>query len=97
MKICVYKKEYFKQSREVQSAITGAVGSLYERISAYESQNITFDRIFNDERVKYDKHGNFYTFKFHKSNLQLRILYSYIIINNTPIIIIADFVIKKEE
>ena len=96
MDMCVYKKDYFKESHEVQSAITCAVSNLYERIAMYENQNITFARIFNDDRVKYDKHGDFYTFKFQKSNLQLRILYAYIIIDGTPVIIVADFVIKKK-
>lgn len=96
MDICVYKKDYFKESHEVQTAITCAVVSLYERITIYEKQNIAFARIFNDDRVKYDKHGDFYTFKFQKSNLQLRILYAYIIINGIPVIIVVDFVIKKK-
>lgn len=95
MDMCVYKKDYFKESHEVQSAITCAVSTLYERISMYENQNITFARIFNDDRVKYDKHGDFYTFKYQKSNLQLRILYAYIIIEGTPVIIVADFVVKR--
>jgi len=96
MDMCVYKKDYFKESHEVQNAITAAVSSLYDRITMYESQNITFGRIFNDDRVKYDKHGDFYTFKYQKSNLQLRILYAYILINETPVIIVADFVVKKK-
>jgi len=96
MEMCVYKKDYFKQSSEVQKAITSAIGSLYERISLYENQNIAFGRIFNDDRVKYDKHGDFYTFKFQKSNMQLRILYAYVFINNTPVIIVADYVVKKK-
>ena len=96
MDICVYKKSYFKESSEVQKAITCAVSSLYSRITTYENQNVSFGKIFNDDRVKYDKHGDFYTFKYQKSNMQLRILYAYILINGTPVIIVADFVIKKK-
>lgn len=96
MNMCVYKKDYFKESHEVQNAISCAVSNLYERIAMYEGQNIGFGRIFNDDRVKYDKHGDFYTFKFQKSNMQLRILYAYIIIDEIPVIIVADFVIKKK-
>lgn len=96
MKICIYKKDYFKESAEVQKAVVSAVSTLYGRISAYEKQNITFTKIFNDDRVKYDKHGDFYTFKYQRSNLQLRILYSYINVNGTPVIIVADFVKKKK-
>lgn len=51
MDMCVYKKDFFKESHEVQKAITCAVSSLYERIMMYENQNIAFGRIFNDDRV----------------------------------------------
>ena len=96
MKICIYKKDYFKESPEVRKAVVNAVSTLYGRISAYEKQNVAFTKIFNDDRVKYDKHGDFYTFKHQRSNMQLRILYSYINVNGTPVIIVADFVIKKK-
>ena len=64
MKIYVGCKEYFKESKEVQKAIISGVMMLYGRIQNYEEQNIEFNRIFNDDKVKYDKHGQFYTFKF---------------------------------
>lgn len=95
MDMYVYKKDYFKEAHEVQNAILSAVKNLYERICLYEAQKISFDRIFNDDRVKYDKHGHFYTFKFQHSNMQLRILYTYLIIDGNPVIIVADFAIKK--
>lgn len=97
MKICISNKEYFKESKEVQKAIISGVESLYGRIRSYEKQNIEFDRIFNDDKVKYDKHGQFYTFKFQKSNMQLRVLYSYMIIDGCPVVIVADFFIKKRD
>jgi len=96
MEIYVYSKNYFKESATVRNAILTAVGMLYERISSYEAQNIQFGRIFNDPSVKSDKHGDFYTIKTQKSSMQLRILYSYIIIDGRPVIIIADFHIKKK-
>ena len=95
MNICVCCKEYFKESKEVQKAIVNGIETLYSRIQNYEEQNIEFNRIFNDDKIKYDKHGQFYTFKFQKSNMQLRILYAYIVIDNVPIIIVADFFVKK--
>ncbi len=95
MEICVYCKEYFKKSKEVQKAIISGVQNLYNRINLYESQNVEFARIFNDDKVKYDKHGQFYTFKFQKTNMQIRVLYSYIIVNFVPVIVIVDFFIKK--
>ncbi|MBQ8767725.1 MAG: hypothetical protein IJZ16_13090 [Clostridia bacterium] len=95
MNICVSCKDYFKESKEVQKAIVSGVETLYGRIQNYEEQNIDFNQIFNDDKVKYDKHGQFYTFKFQKSNMQLRVLYSYIIVDCIPVVIVADFFIKK--
>lgn len=96
MNICVSCKGYFKESKEVQKAIVSGVEILYGRIQNYEEQNIGFERIFNDDKVKYDKHGQFYTFKFQKSNMQLRVLYSYLIVDCVPVLVIADFFVKKE-
>lgn len=62
----------------------------------YEDQGIAFNRIFNDDKVKYDKHGLFFTFKCQKSNMQLRILCSYLISDGEPVILIADYFIKKK-
>jgi len=70
--------------------------SLSKRILAYENQNISFNAIFNDDYVKYDKHGEFYTFKSQKCNIQLRILYAYITVNNEPAILVVDYWIKKK-
>lgn len=96
MEMYVYKKDYFKESKEVQTAIVKSMTDLYKRIKMYEVQKIDFDKIYNDDNVKYDKHGRFYTYKSQKSNVQLRILYSYMIVDNTPTILIADFFIKKK-
>lgn len=95
MKVYVSCKDFFKDSKEVQDAIIDGVENLYTRIQNYEKQNIEFNRIFNDDKIKYDKHGQFYTFKFKKSNIQLRILYSYIIIDFKPVIVVADYFVKK--
>jgi len=96
MEICVYKKDYFKESTEIQKAIVLAMENLYERIRLHETQNTPFERIFNDDKVKYDKHGKFYTFKCQKSNVQLRILYAYFLLNGKPILVIADYITKKK-
>lgn len=96
MDVYVCNKDYFKESKEVQTAILKSMQDLYKRINMYESQNITFEKIYNDDNVKYDKHGKFYTYKSQKSNVQLRILYSYLIINDVAVILIADFYIKKK-
>ena len=81
----------------MQKAVIYGVEALYGRICSYEQKGIEFDRIFNDDKVKYDKHGQFYTFKFQKSNMQLRILYAYIIVDCVPVIIVADFFVKKKD
>lgn len=96
MKIYIYKKDYNKESKEVRNAIISSANALYDRIRMYENQGIAFNRIFNDDKVKYDKHGQFFTFKCQKSNMQLRILYSYLICDGEPVILIADYFIKKK-
>lgn len=97
MKMYVYKhRDFIKESCEVQKAITGAVANLYKRIKNYEAQNISFEKIVNDDHVKYDQYGKFYAYKIKKPNMQLRILYSYIVIDGTPIVLVGDFFIKKK-
>lgn len=89
-------KNYFRESKDLQKAIVSASTALYDRIHSYESQNIDFSRIYNDDKVKYDKHGEFYTYKTQKQNMQIRILYAYVVIDTVAVIIIADFVVKKK-
>ena len=96
MKLYICKNDYNKEPKEVKEAIRSSVEMLYERIKMYENQGITFNRIFNDDKVKYDKHGKFFTFKNQKSNMQLRILYSYFLDNNEAVFLIADYFIKKK-
>lgn len=96
MDIYVYDKKYFKEAKEVQRAIVMAVDNLYERIEEYEAQNIDFQKIYDDDKVKYDKCGQFYVYKSQKLAMQLRILYTYLKVNNMPVIVIADYVIKKK-
>ena len=96
MNLYICKKDYIKESREVKEAIRSSIDMLYERIRMYEDQGVSFNRIFNDDKVKYDKHGKFFTFKNQKSNMQLRILYSYFIDDNEAVFLIADYFIKKK-
>lgn len=96
MRMYIYKKDYKKEAREVQMAIIDSVKALYERIKMYEKQGVPFQRIFNDDKIKYDKHGKFFTFKCQKSNMQLRILYAYVVYNQEPILLIADYFVKKK-
>lgn len=97
MKILVYKKDFFKESVEVRNAIVNAMYDLYTRIQLYANQNIEFDKIYNDDKIKYDKHGDeLFTYKCQKANVQLRILYGYRVIHNEPVFLIADYAIKKK-
>ena len=89
-------KDYFRASKEMQKALIGASTTLYDRIRAYEAQSISFEKIYNDDKVKYDKHGQFYTYKTRKQNLQIRLLYAYLILDGVAVIIIADFTVKKK-
>ena len=92
MRFYVNNKNYFKEKSEIQRAIKEGLKTLDKRISAYESQGVPFEKIFDDDKVKYDKHGDFYTFKYRKGNIQLRILYSYLGENSYCI---ADYYVKK--
>lgn len=97
MKILIYKKDFFKESVEVRKAIIAAIYDLYTRIQLYQNQNIEFDKIYNDDKIKYDKHGDeFFTYKCQKSNVQLRVLYGYKVIHNEPTFLLADYAIKKK-
>lgn len=96
MKLYILKKDYNKESREIQRAIMSSMELLLGRILEYEKQGVCFDRIFNDDKIKYDKHGKFFTFKSQKSNVQLRILYSYMLIDQEPVFLIADYYVKKK-
>ena len=95
MKLYICQKGYNKEPKEVKEAIRTSIEILYARIIKYEEQGVTFNRIFNDDKVKYDKHGKFFTFKHQKSKMQLRILYSYFIYDNEEVFLIADYFIKK--
>lgn len=97
MKQYILKKDYNKESREIQKAIMSSMEVLLRRIKEYEKQGVCFNRIFNDDKIKYDKHGKFFTYKSQKSNMQLRILYSYLSIGDEPVFLIADYHVKKKD
>lgn len=97
MKLYILKKDYNKESREIQKAIMSSMEVLLRRIKEYEKQGVCFNRIFNDDKIKYDKHGKFFTYKSQKSNTQLRILYSYMSVGDEPVFLIADYHVKKKD
>ncbi len=69
---------------------------MIQQQNAYKNQGVSFEKIFNDDHVKYDKHGQFYTFKYQRNNIQIRILYAYITVDETEIIMITDYFVKKK-
>ena len=97
MKLYILKKGYNRENIEIQRAVMSSMELLLERITGYEKQGVCFERIFNDDKIKYDKHGKFFTFKSQKSNIQLRILYSYMLIGQEPVFLIADYYVKKKK
>lgn len=97
MKVLVNSKNYFKEKADMQRAINEALSILLFRIQQYEVSGVPFDRIFNDDKVKYDKHGDFYTFKCKTShNHQLRILYSYFYVNGEAVLLVVDYYTKQK-
>ena len=97
MKTIICAKKYRKASAEEKTAIRKSVSELYKRINSYKQQGTDFAHIFNDDKVKYDKHGKFFTFKSQKSNMQLRLLYSFLNVDGEDTVIIADYYIKKKD
>lgn len=96
MDIYIYNNRLKKESNDIQRAITNSMNNLSRRIEAYRENGVSFENIYNDDKVKYDKHGNLYTFKDQKNNVQIRLLYSYTTINNKPALIIVDYYVKKK-
>ena len=94
MKMYASAKKYFKEQPPAQKAISLAICTLYKRISEYEKQGVPFEKIF-DDHVKYDKHGSCYIFKAQNTNMQLRILYAYLLVDGEPVILVLDYFIKK--
>lgn len=96
LEIRICTKQFLKEKKELQEAIISSVKDLLERIQAYEKQGVGFEKIFNDDCVKYDKHGDFFMFKCHKGKFQLRILYAYLKIAEETVVFIVDYFIKKK-
>ncbi len=96
MKIYVYTKDFFKINSDLKKTILSAINIVYIRIKEYEKQGIPFNKIFNDEKLKYDKHGEFFTYKTSSHNVQLRILYTFLNVDGEDVIVLGDFALKKK-
>ncbi|MCQ2467625.1 MAG: hypothetical protein MJ166_08920 [Clostridia bacterium] len=96
MRIYINDKDYSKERSDVKRSITQAMHALVSRIDAYKKSGVVFDRIFNDDKVKYDKHGDFYTFKFKSpQNHQVRVLYAHLVVDGEEVILMVGYYIKQ--
>lgn len=96
MKYLTSKKRYTKESVEVKTAVRKSLIDLDKIITTYSKEQIPFEKIFDNDKVKYDQHGRFFTYKCEKNRLQLRILYAYLIDGKEESIIVYDYFIKKK-
>lgn len=69
-----------KYSPNEKKEIFKAFEKLRQMIEVKENYGVPFEKVFNNETLKYDVLGNgFYTFKAHgRDNAQIRILYRFI-------------------
>lgn len=94
IKVCANK--FNKENNELKNNINNSLESLAKKINQYHNNGIDFIHIFNDNAVKYDKHGEFFTYKYHgKNNCQLRVLYACIQDNNITYIFLIDYMEKR--
>lgn len=81
-KICISikNKKFNKENEKTKEAIYKALNKLCETIIQFEENDQPFEKIFNNEAIKYDVfENNFYTYKFrYADNTQLRILYHFV-------------------
>ena len=81
-KICISinNKKFNKENEKTKEAIYKALNKLCEIIVQFEENGQPFEKIFNNEAIKYDVfENNFYTYKFrYADNTQLRILYHFV-------------------
>ena len=82
-----------------QELINRAMKKLERQIEAFESTGTAFEKIFNNDAIKYDVLGNgFYTYKFVAENSsQLRLLYRFIREDNSFILECDKVVVKRRK
>ena len=93
------EKKIKKESMDFQRNFIQSITELGRKIiSKYEINGENFNNIFNDNSIKYDKHGNdFWVYKSHgKNNSQMRILYSCIQDSEYTYIFVIDYMEKRK-
>ena len=94
---CGCLKKLNKQNRNLKNEVLRAAKRVGERIVEYYNEGITFENIYNDNVVKYDKHGCFFTYKHHGRNKsQIRLLYACLQDKDKTTIIVVDFFEKRD-
>lgn len=94
---CACLKKLNKQNRNLKNEVLRAAKRVGERIVEYYNEGITFENIYNDNVVKYDKHGCFFTYKHHGRNKsQIRLLYVCLQDKDKTTIIVVDFFEKRD-
>lgn len=94
---CGCLKKLKKQNRNLKNEVLRAARRVGERIVEYSNEGITFENIYNDNVVKYDKHGCFFTYKHHgKNKSQIRLLYACLQDKDKTTIIVVDFFEKRD-
>lgn len=94
---CGCLKKLNKQNRNLKNEVLRAAKRVGERIVEYSNEGISFENIYNDNVVKYDKHGCFFTYKHHGRNKsQIRLLYACLQDKDKTTIIVVDFFEKRD-
>ena len=100
-KICISinNKKFNKENEKTKEAINKALNKLCETILQFEENGQPFERIFNNESIKYDVfENNFYTYKFrYADNTQLRLLYHFVRDKDKIIIELHQYAVKRRD
>ena len=95
--IKIKNEQYRKASPSLKKNIDKALIKLSYLIQEQENYGVSFEKIFNNDAIKYDVLGyGFYTFKFVAENSsQLRILYRFVRENDSFILECHKVEIKR--
>lgn len=95
--VTINNKKFHKEDVNTKLAIYKALGKLCDSIIQLEENGQRFERLFNNESIKYDVFdNNFYTYKFrYCDNTQLRILYRFVRDGDKIIIELHQYIVKR--
>lgn len=80
---------FMKEKKDVQRSINMGIRKLKQRLEEYQKQNISPDRVFNDDITKHDVINNcFYVYKCKVNQMQIRILYT---VENDNVVIVSHY------